>query len=160
MNLKEYTMIGNFNGMFQKNDNSCGFAVTFSVCNYWLENKLTISDFPTHWNKREISNKEIEAFINGNVTLYSKSYSGSLRSILELIKSGIPVIVGVKFPFSISNHYQIVIGFSKNKTFVIFDPKHGYIEIDFDDFLNIWKKSDYLIIIIMPHKRNINLHSM
>jgi predicted double-glycine peptidase len=137
---------------FPQEDYQCGPASLAGVLNYW-----GISVTPDDIAK-EIFSESARGTLNIDMILYAQSkglnalqYKGNLEDLKKNIESDYPVIVLVDYGFSIYqvNHFMVVIGYN-NRGLIVNSGKDKEKIISEEDFLHIWKRTNYWMLLMKP----------
>jgi len=137
----------------------CGAAALSSVLNYWER-------APNPADDREVIDRTLrqspsEGLTAGALRDYARKlgfqayvFNGTLADLRHEVAAGRPVIVGVHKPLSDKSwltHYEVFIGIQPLKAQVLtFDPAHGLRENTVAAFLEEWKRSGQVTLVVLP----------
>ena len=128
----------------------CGPSSLAGVLNYW---GVTVE--PEEIAK-EIFSSSARGTLNIDMAIYAQRkglaatlYEGNIKDLKENIDSGIPVIVLVDYGYFLyqANHFMVVTGYNEQGVLVNSGKEQNKFIVE-KDFLNIWKKANYITLLI------------
>lgn len=137
----------------------CGAAALSAVLRYWER-------APNPAGDREVIDRTLrrgpdEGLSVGALRDYARQqgfqayvFHGTFADLTHEISAGRPVIVGVHKPLTDNKwltHYEVFVGVQPEKKQVLtFDPAHGLRENSVDGFLEEWKRSGQVTLVVLP----------
>lgn len=143
---------------YQQEAYECGPAALATVINYWHAKTGAASAVTPDEIVTEIFSPSARGVLGIDLALYAKkrgfqthTLTGSPSEIKKQIDEGIPPIILVDYGFSFyqRNHFMVVTGYAANGVLV----NSGRAENEFieqEDFLKIWKKTGYWMLVVRP----------
>lgn len=137
----------------------CGAAALSSVLRYWERAPNPAGDREVI--DRTLRQKPDQGLSAGALRDYARQqgfqayvFHGTLADLKHEISAGRPVIVGVHKPLTDDKwltHYEVFVGIQPEKKQVLtFDPAHGLRENSLDGFLDEWKRSGQVTLVVLP----------
>lgn len=149
INSKNIYLIENV-PFYPQEEYNCGPASLTSVMNYWGSN-VDLQEVT-----KEIFLNSVKGTLTIDMILYAQKkgfkvvqYKGNIDDLKNKIKNKLPLIVLVdKSLFFINvNHFMVVTGYTDEGVIVNSGNTKGKL-INYDDFLNIWKKTNFWTLLI------------
>lgn len=133
-------------------ENYCGPAALAMVMNY----------FGINVTQEEIANEIYAPGLKGTLSMQlvlypiqkgfeAEMYNGNFDDLKEKIKAWFPLIVSVKEDGKDKVHYMVVWGYDEfNKRVFVHSGNKMAQAIEYETFMDMWKRTDYLTIWVYP----------
>lgn len=136
-------------------ENYCGPAALAMVMSYYGVN-ITQEEIA-----EEIYQPGLKGTLSVQLVLYpiqkgfeAEMYNGNFDDLKEKIKAWFPLIVSVKEDGKDKAHYMVIWGYDEwSKGVYVHSGDKDALKIDYDRFMNMWKRADYLTFWIYPLNR-------
>ena len=143
---------------FPQEDNQCGPSSLAMVIDYW-GGRVSPDDIA-----KEIFSKGAAGTLNLDMLIYprergfdARQLDGTLDLLKDMLSKGYPVIVLVDcgIAFYQIDHYMVVIGYGKGGI-IAHSGREADKFIPYDEFMRIWKRGDYWMLLIKPKGQEVD----